>query len=406
MRYAPLAPVIRSRSLELECQSDSLQYNAGDVIRISVPSIQRTYIEPESSYLHFNLRNVSTTNVPNPLAVNLDNSAYSLFSRIEVYAGVSASTLLESTDNVNVLMSMLFDSHTGLDERQSTFSMLAGADTATARGGRVIGANANQTFCIPLPSFFGLFGTKAVPISGGFTIFLTLAPAVQAFVCPAATDIPGYNVNQVRFCASAIELDPMADAALLKSYGGNPLSLPITRWTSYTASQPAAQRSNSILVGCNASSVKSILGTHRASATLNSPNFATISQRIRNQLSELQVRAGSALIPPNKLRTEAHFYAHLLKSRHLMSYQGTTGLISSANYWPDTVNNCAFQFGVDFDVFTGRGDTISSGISLQGVQMFVDTAYSADPVASLVNLFVEMNAIILVSPTGEATVAF
>jgi hypothetical protein len=411
MRYAPLAPVIRSRSLEMECTSDSLAYAPGDVIRINIPSIPRSYVEPESSYLHFNLRNLTTNSVPAPIAANLDGSAYSLFSKVEVYAGTSASTLLESTDNVHVLMSMLFDAHCGADERFGAFSVLAGTSTSTSREGRSLfasnGTNAgNQTFAIPLPSFLGLFGTKAVPISGGFTVFLTLSPATTALVSAAQTDIPGYQVSQCRFVASVIELDPMADAALLKSYGGQALSIPVIRWQSYTSTQPAAQRSNSILIGCSASSVKSIIGTHRVSANLTRADIAHVTQRIRNNMSELQIRAGSALVPPNKVRTESQFFASFLKSRHLLSYTGTQGLLTSANFWLDTANNSAFAFGVDLDVFTGRGDTLSSGINLNGIQTFIDTAYSADPVAALIHIFCELNALILVSPTGEATVAF
>lgn len=406
MRYAPLAPVIRSRSLEMECTSDNLQYSAGDVIRINIPAIPRSYLECESSFLHFRLNNTSVSNVPAAIAAALDGSAYSLFSKVEVYAGTSASTLLESTDNAHVLMSLLQDYHVGPDERFGSWTVLAGTSTSVAREGRSIAASASQTFSVPLPSFLGLFGTKAVPISGGFTIFLTLSPAAVALVTAAGTDTPGYTVNQVRFVASIIELDPMADAALMKSYGGQALSIPIIRWQSYTATQPASQQSNSILIGCSASSVKSIIGTHRASATLATPNFATVTQRIRNNLSELQVRAGSALIPPNKLRTEAHFFASLMKSRHLMSYTGTQGLLSSANYWLDTGGNSGFSFGVDLDVFTGRGDTLSSGVNLNGIQTFIDTTYSANPAAALIHIFCELNALILVSPTGEATVAF
>jgi hypothetical protein len=411
MRYAPLAPVIRSRSLEMECTSDSLAYAPGDVIRINIPSIPRTYVEPESSYLHLNLRNTSVNNAAAPIAATLDGSAYSLFSKVEVYAGTSASTLLESTDNVHVLMSMLFDLHCGPDERFGAFSVLAGTSTSGTREGRGFaasnGANGgNQTLAIPLPSFLGLFGTKAVPITGGFTIFLTLSPATTTWVTAANNDAPNYVVSQARFVASCIELDPMADAALIKSYGGQALSIPIIRWQSYTSTQPSAQRSNSILIGCSASSVKSIIGTHRVSANLQRADIAHVTQRIRNNLSELQIRAGSALVPPNKVRTESQFFASLLKSRHLLSYTGTQGLLTSASYWPDTGGNSAFAFGVDLDVFTGRGDTLSSGINLNGIQTFIDTAYSADPVAALIHVFCELNALILVSPTGEATVAF
>jgi hypothetical protein len=406
MRYAPLAPVIRSRSLELEASSDNLQYTAGDVVRINIPSIGRSYLEPESSYLHFNVRNTSTTNALAATAADLDGSVYSLFSKVEVYSGVSASTLLESTDNCHILMSMLMDLHVGQDERTTSFSLLAGTSTTTMRGGRTLAASANQTFSISLPSFLGLFGSKAVPIAGGLTVFLTLTPAAQCLVTANANDIPGYQVNQVRFCASIIELDPMADSVLLKSYGGSALSLPIIRWQSYTATQPASQRTNSILIGCSASSVKSIIGTARPSATISAPNVAAIQQRIRNNLTEFQARIGSALIPPNRVRTEAQAYAHLLKSRHLLSMVGTQGLISAVNYWSDTGGNSAWSWGLDLDVFTGRSDSISSGINTNGVQMFIDQVYALDPVAALQHIFCELNAIILCSPTGEMSVAF
>jgi hypothetical protein len=375
----------------MECSSDNLQYTAGDVIRINIPSVARSYLEPESSYLHFNVRNTSTTNALAATAADLDGSAYSLFSKVELFSGVSASTLLESTDNAHVLMSMLMDVHLGQDERISSFSMLAGASTTVQRQGRALAASANQTFAIPLPSFLGLFGSKAVPIAGGLTIFLTLTPAAQCLVTANANDIPGYQLNQVRFCASLIELDPTADAVLLKSYGGSALSLPIIRWQSYTATQPAAQRTNSILIGCSASSVKALLGTSRPTATLSAPNFPGIQSRFRNNLADLQLRIGSAVIPPNRIRTEAQFYAHLLKSRHLFQMSGTQGLINS---------------GCDLDVFTGRSDSISSGINTNGVQVFVDQNYALDPAAALQHIFAELNAIILCSPTGEMSVAF
>jgi hypothetical protein len=410
MRYSPLTPIIRARSLTHECQSDSLSYSAGDVIRISVPNLPRSYIEAESSYLHVNFTNTSLAPTGNNAgtAISFDGSAYSLLQKVEVFSGTSASTLLESTDNVNVLMSMLMDMHMGGNERSGAFSVMAGTSASPGRDGRTISGNASQTLALPLPSFFGFFGTKSVPATGGYTIMLTLAPAQQALVGSAAGDRLGYTVNNVRFCASVIELGPAEDAALIKSYGGAPLSLPIIRWNSYTAQHPSGQLSNSLLIGCSASSVKSIIGTHRVPPSTDA-TVREITDRSRNNLDTLQVRAGTALIPPNRLRTESMFYASLLQSRHLMSYSGTEGLINSTNYWGNAGNSAgsvAFQFGVDLDCFTGRSDTLSSGVNLSGIQTFVDTTYSAAPAQAIVSLFCELNALLLVSPTGEATVAF
>ena len=101
----------------LRFRSDNSSYQAGDTIRIEIPTNrQGQYLFPNDSFLEFKVKiNASGGNGIGTTNFYLDQSIYSIFNRLRVIHG---STVLEDTLYVNRLWTVLYDIQINESERR------------------------------------------------------------------------------------------------------------------------------------------------------------------------------------------------------------------------------------------------------------------------------------------------
>ena len=149
-RYGLKAPVPKVRSYVTGFSAQNQQYATaalGTTIRIDLPQINNTFLDPNFSFLRFDLTST--------VAAELDSSAASWINRVEVY-GAGQSQLLESISSYNVLHQALLDVTASPTDTEYAWSVFGGTQEANPRRGLALGAGTTYTFSIPLISILGL----------------------------------------------------------------------------------------------------------------------------------------------------------------------------------------------------------------------------------------------------------
>ena len=174
----PLASSARPNILRF--RSDNGSYQAGDTIRIEIPTNrQGQYLFPCDSFLEFKL-SVNTTSAPGTVGAAgiaqpfyLDQSIYSLFNRIRIIHG---STVLEDTLYANRLWTAIYDLQVNEVERRGDAITKGVLDTSAAAA---IGSFNN-----------GLFGrlayTTEAPAANGAAVTTETSMDYFNFVIPSA----------------------------------------------------------------------------------------------------------------------------------------------------------------------------------------------------------------------------
>jgi hypothetical protein len=101
--------------------------------------------------------------------------AFGLFNRIEIYDYLG-STLLESIDGTNVLMSLLMNTSVNELEKIRHYNVCTGMqedDSYLLHNGTAADTFTHE-FSIPLFSFLGMLSSKFAPLHNGYTIMLTM----------------------------------------------------------------------------------------------------------------------------------------------------------------------------------------------------------------------------------------
>jgi hypothetical protein len=391
MRFGPLPEAIKSRQYQSLFRAQNLTYSGtattGDTIRIDTPSLPATYLSNLDSFLTLTLTNNSTTNVPAATSVTLEcMGAHALINRIQIFCG---GVLLQDLQGYNVLLQYLYDFSVTPGEQVSTFNASAGAPsdiTAPRVPGTTLTGGASRTVCLPLHCLLGTAASRYIPMSAPFTILITLETATRAFVTTNSTDIPAYTVSGCSYVAHLLELDPAVDALVKSSTGGGPLSVPISDFRLYTATQPAQTSSNTILISARFSSIKTLILLPYLNSVVTANNRASISNRCKNYLTEVALRIGATTYPQHgKANTVALMWAETLKSRHMLGIQGDGCLLNYAGYISEVPTGGGhFCLGWDLDVLTGKSDSILSGLNSLGSNgCFVDLTFDAANVSNI-----------------------
>ena len=284
-KVLPLAIESRARR-RTYLASNGQQWISDQQNIIRIPIVASAFLDTKESYLRFRLTNSCGVDL------GLDyGGGHSVIDRLTITQG---GRILSDVHNYNRLLSAILlpvqadESNLGArsikDGMRYANSAVGGAgNIAPATTGEMSGAvvntptNANDvvlagatyTFCIPLIN--GLLGTsqdKLVPLqllgSQPLQIEITLANAndIGVFNGAAAPQPLGYTIDDVRYCASLVEVGPEVDQHLREVQGasGGRLTLPGSDYTHYGANTPPNSVGlQSLNIPSRRKSIKSIL---------------------------------------------------------------------------------------------------------------------------------------------------
>jgi len=112
-----------------------------------------------------------------------------------------------------------------------------------------------------------------------------------------------YRLEEIAFHACMVEVSAQAQAMLDQATGGQYV-IPSSSYRQFSHSLQASQTNNEFPVPARFTSVKSLLGCQRPTDSLNRPDRFSLSSRVKNNMTRLQYRVGSLLVPQEPIRME------------------------------------------------------------------------------------------------------
>lgn len=342
----PTLPQARSYMFKQRSEYSEYDLKRGNKIRINIPRLQRTYLSKDS-YLRFWVTIDAELATLKGAPLFLDRcGAYGLIDRVEVYDYLG-STLIEQISNVpelmvmrNDLLSSVESFNTKLQTTQGFQGSMISVSTMepyefrTANSGQQLLPfywNSGRTtayktfqFCIPIPSFLGIFSDKFVPLHNGFSLDIFLNSPEQAFVSFGCADASGgqpstnpYDIagdklratkpktvtlSGMELCAQVMELGNDAENLVLASNGNGPLVIPATFHRYFAdivkgAGEPDQGSSFGVDLNLNVVSLKNIKFGMRPSLYQNSIHYPGYGHRVRNFLTDFSFQYGSSYLP-------------------------------------------------------------------------------------------------------------
>ena len=226
-----------------------------------------------------------------------------------------------------------------------------GVSSFISRLGPCIPFGQKQRFCLPLVS--GVVGSlccKLFPLhalNSDLMLHFTLASS-QTVACndyipttwnePAGQVqggisgvpilfTPSYRLDQIAYHACIVEVSAQAQAMLDQATGGQYV-IPSASYRNFTHTLDKGSSVNEFPVPARFTSVKSILGCMRPSASLDRADRFSLTSRIKNNMTAIQYRVGSLLVPQEPIRmgnidpslihprsgTAPEAFAHLLEA--------------------------------------------------------------------------------------------
>jgi hypothetical protein len=112
-----------------------------------------------------------------------------------------------------------------------------------------------------------------------------------------------YRLEEIAFHACMVEVSAQAQAMLDQATGGQYV-IPSSSYRQFSHSLQSSQTNNEFPVPARFTSVKSLLGCQRPTDSLNRPDRFSLSSRVKNNMTRLQYRVGSLLVPQEPIRME------------------------------------------------------------------------------------------------------
>lgn len=328
LRLGPPPTMPQARSYLFKQQSDLQEYDVqlGNCIKINIPRLQRTYLTKDS-YIRFRV-NVDMIGALSGLWFDRVG-AMGLFDRLEVYDYLGG-TLLERVSDLPFLYTLLTDLKIPFGSQNGKYQaaqgmgltsdlIFGGADAYlkkpsgnnTASTGMTflpgnVTTNRNQSieFCIPIPSFLGLFSDKFIPLHNGFTLNLYLNSTNNAFVSRYDNDDIGTEVvvkdcwlTNVELCCQVIELGDQAEALVMGSNGNNPWVIPCLQYRTFRNQVESSDPAFRLDMNLNVVSLRNVRFTMTPSSYFNALAYPLYGHRMRNFLQSFNFQYGSSYLP-------------------------------------------------------------------------------------------------------------
>jgi hypothetical protein len=112
-----------------------------------------------------------------------------------------------------------------------------------------------------------------------------------------------YRLEDIAYHANMVEISAQAQAMLDQATGGQYV-IPSTSYRHFSHSLDHSQTNNEFPVPARFTSVKSLLGCMRPTASLHRADRFSLSTRVKNNMTRLQYRVGSLMVPQEPIRME------------------------------------------------------------------------------------------------------
>ena len=452
----PSAP--RSRAYRVSIAPNNKQvFGPTDCIYIDIPTSRpNTWYDPAQSYLKFSVQ-CSATAACNAIdGIYVDNTAYSFFSRLDIYNG---SNLLETIGQYGALCNTILDA-TLTESDKAGLSCMIGSNPLTTiynpanaalgaygtvnacqsmgdRSGLMlkavavangIGTAIPQTFCLPMMSgIIGVNASKMIPVG-------SLRAPISLQIYTAANDdaifygLVGvgalWQIVNVEFVATYVEV-------LDDNFGQHfdpsiPQYISTKSWRESAFTIPAnTAGENTALLAFRMASITNILGRFRNCTSNVQGVTATAAYRtsssVNPSMSYYYFKVGSQIYPNKPVYcfntgltgNGAEAFAELMKSFHsLDTVHGNSALTySQYNVSTNAIGNWtgpfipslkaqgaydtannAFCIGQEFESFCHKSDTILSGLSTLNTNLFFTYGVAAGQTTGAVGVTAEFYA--------------
>jgi hypothetical protein len=442
----PSAPKSRSYRLSVAPINKST-FQGGDQMIFELPTGRRgTWLDQSQTYLKFSFQCVTTAASGQSIttavstAVYLDNTAYSLIQRCDIY---NSSNLLETINEYGQLANLLIDTSLTQSDKAGLSSMIGSSNfngiinakaTATAfaqyeastqiqtagdRNGLQIATNTAiataPLYSFALPLLSGVVGTlsnKMLPVgklSSPVRLEFYLANNNDAIYFGSAGAGAVWTLSNVEICACYVEIlddtfnhvltDNQEEYICSSTFRQASTFLPAATGGDFTTLLPFRAASITALYARFRNQLSAVQGANATAAYRKSSSVCP-------NLSSYFFRVGSSIYPNRPVQligstsgSGSEGYAELLKSFHALSSSIGNSAITFEQYnvcnTPPTTNgwlqawvpvgqnagkgtsNNAFAIGLECQSFSNRNDTILSGISTLNSQIyFTGTIYS------------------------------
>lgn len=362
---------------QIQPQSGTGAYNAGDTITINIPTRANTCLVPSESYLRGSL-NLSCSTANATAATFESAGIHGIFQRVRVFHG---SNLLEDIDNYAQLAKILYDFQASDDTVKGRFAVTsatnpqynvtAGTIVRGVNRGATTGVTTTATvvpFAINLISLVGaLSGEKYLPLWEMTAAPLRVELVLKSSVVTSLMSLAGtataqlFTVTGVNYCGEFMELPDSAVAAI-KAGSSSPMQMVLPSYRSYTNSAAITTSGTQVSfpIPAKFSSLKNIFVATRTSQGADGlyPN-----SHCKFGLTSYNFRVGSEVLPSTAPTSVPEIYSEAVKcfgSLADLSFQPSIDLVSYQLDVPNTITSVgdaslldsgSFVVGIDMEVY-------------------------------------------------------
>ncbi|KAG5189038.1 hypothetical protein JKP88DRAFT_243300 [Tribonema minus] len=352
-------------------------FSGGQVVSIDIAgSGQRScWLDPSATILNFTV----TVNLNGGTAPTWASHGYSFIQSLNLYAS-AGSTQIESVAQYNALHAALRDCCTSQDMVRTRDSITLGADPTRLRS--------------PVPN---VYSTTTTATYSPLRLDIELASAASAIASggTAAATSATYAITGVTLDCEYITLADDAHRSIC-ALTNNQFAWSSSQWKTYRTVHMAGAMSNAIMIPSRVSSMKSLLIAQREAAAEFDLSKSSVTQRLRNNLKQYQVRCGSQYInatPVSATGTALPAYIEAVKVFSNPASESGCGLFASDSWALDT--NVAptsssmegsFIIGVELEAFSQNAKLIS-GHSTSANSLVAEIAFASTPLGVNIDCF-------------------
>ena len=142
------------------------------------------------------------------------------------------------------------------------------------------------------------------PSGGSSSIYQDLPGDALVNSPPGSWKIdPNYELQDIAFHANMVEISAQAQAMLDQATGGQYI-IPSCSYRHFSHSLQPSQTNSEFPVPARFTSVKSLLACQRPTNSLERPDRFSLTCRVKNNMTRIQYRVGSLLVPQEPIRME------------------------------------------------------------------------------------------------------
>lgn len=420
---------------------------------INIPTSPNTVLVPSESFLKFTINGV-TVGAADSNSIRLDKcGAHGCIQRLRVTHG---STLIEDLDNYGALVALMMPLQQTTDSFAGKQNVLAGTCNAqytigklvdgagtvaanvstvtnlatigevynvVAIGERLNQANAaiaannpapDRTYALNLLSYIGsLSGSQYIPLfemtSAPLTLEIQLVSSALKFLMTDTALTNSFNITNVEFIGTFIELSDESISTIRSSQMGQPLQYVMQQYANITGNIASGDSTSILPIPAKYASLKSLFCMMRSNADGLVRRFPYSSEHY--DLKEWRIRIGSQYLPSKGPNSIVEHYAELLKAIGSMSdlnhepsinwynynVSAPANVVELATQLTSSVKSNCFALGFDVETYSNSNkDKIFAGMNTLNSDIYWTLNFnSAVPNAIRVDFFALYDQVIM-----------